>query len=910
MDRPLVDDAVARFFAAAAGRPAWMLWGKARPADDTQVPAHPLLAHMVDVAVVGEILVDEVLAGSTVSRLWRGLGLSETEGRGWLPRIIALHDFGKATPPFQGQWEPAHAFLEAANMRVTSSNKPHHGEFGMKFLPDALGRLGIDEDSAGSLARVVCAHHGEFPSDAAAEKDALPATSGATGEWHAARRGVVEEIVRAFPATGIPRVASSGREAWAFQALLAGLVSVADWIGSMAEFFVYEEPVSTLEDYLPRARTRARAALAHAGLHARLPTTQASFEELFHRTPRPLQSLAVKLVSEGEPPLCAIVEAPMGEGKTETAFYVAHALAALGIHDGMYVALPTQATANQMFGRMTAFLRDTRPGKTSAILVHGEASFDTRMRELLRAVYGESETGVVCEGWFLGGKRSLLAPFGAGTIDQALLAVLRTKHAFVRHFGLAGKTIVLDEIHAYDAYTSKLLERLVGWLGAHGASVVLLSATLPASQRNTLLEAYAGRSVRPQSAVAYPRLTYIDGRTCDALPIPSGRPSSSVALRFLEEEAGAGTAGLVGEIAATMADGGCVAVLRNTVARAQATFRALLAARQSGEIPEDTELLLLHARFPGEDRERLEQRLVERLGPGAERRPSRMVVVGTQVLEQSLDVDFDAMFSDIAPVDLLLQRMGRIHRHAGRIRPAPVEDPTLTAIVSAGSPESCKLDEVAVVYEEYLVRRTLQVLAGRTSVALPEDIEPLVEAVYAETPPSDGSLDAAWADLEEVGESQKNLARTRAWPEATQRDDPFGDFPMPLREDDPAIAKMLRAETRLGDPTAAVVCLFGTPERAFLDAACTRPISLAADGPMTPDVVRAFARRTVRVLNFGVVKALERMPPSPLFADVSVLRDRRPLFFGNGPIPLDGWTLDLDPELGLLLEKLSPAKED
>jgi len=905
-----------RYFEAASGRAGFALWGKARPADSASAVAHPLICHVIDVAVVAEQLVDEVLAKGTVARLFENFGCSAAAARMWLPLIVALHDCGKATPAFQGKWVEGRAHLKAFGFDLNADGARDHGTVGPFFLAPVFESFGIDATGAYRLARAVCAHHGSFPTDAAVPDDrrGVPVSQaiglderGRLPIWQLARAELIKSLASVFPlAPEVPSFAESGsREQWAFFSYLAGLTSVADWIGSMAEFFVYEDPPVDLSAYLARSRLRARQALNNVGLRPASATRAAGFEELFGRTPRPLQVLVTELVEKKKPPLCAIVEAPMGEGKTEAAFYFAHALAARGHHDGLYVALPTQATANQMFSRLLSFLERTRTDKTSAILVHGEASFDTRMRDLMRAVYGGSgDDGVGCEGWFLGKKRSLIAPFGAGTIDQALLAVLRTKHSFVRQFGLAGKTVILDEVHAYDAYTSKLLDRLVGWLGAHGTSVILLSATLPSSRRKALLDAYAGRTLPDITPVKYPRVTTVDRDGFQAYALTAGRDAQRMELTWLEDEPLDALSNLVVELGTSLAGGGCLAILRNTVNRAQRTFEALRAAKQAGGLPDDTDLLLLHARFPMDERQENERLLATRLGPpGSEvSRPSRLIVVGTQVLEQSLDVDFDRMFSDLAPVDLLLQRAGRVHRHARPARPAALAVPRLVVIKPAGTADECSLTDVAIVYARYIVRRTLQELETRRTISLPDDIEPLVEAVYSATPqPMAEKLTVEWKDLCETQASETTLAKTRAWPEATITDDPFASFAVPFMEDEPDVAKALRAETRLAEESVSLLCLFGSLNEAFLDPARTMPVDLHASPSAA--TVRALAGRTVKVSRYEIVQALKNQPVPDAFRDVAVLRDRHPLFFGSEPLRLGLLRLDLSPALGLTIAK-------
>lgn len=903
------------YYRAAGDRPEWALWGKASPTEGGAVPAHPLLCHMVDVAAVAEVLLRDVLPAGVHDRLVAAFGLDPKASLPWLSFVIALHDLGKATPAFQTKVDACKEHLRRGDFDVAPPLQARdHGTMGVVLVPPALESFGISEDLAFALGRAVAAHHGAFPTDHVAQLPTPRAERGGP-TWSRAREGVVRELAVTCGVSDSPPSAERVSD-WGAISLLAGVTSVADWVGSMAEHFVYALPQATLADYMPTARQRAQAALGSVGFRLRHTPADRSFRELFGFEPRPLQEAMTTVLAKVDSPFCAVVEAPMGEGKTEAALYVSHALRARGMHGGTYIGLPTQATANQMFDRLSAFLAATREDgeRVGLMLLHGEAVFDARVRKLLAAVYGGASEALVCEGWFLNKKRSLLAPFGAGTVDQALLSVLRTKHAFVRQLGLAAKTVVLDEVHAYDTYTSTLLDRLVAWLGELGASVVILSATLPEARRHALLRAYSGGSAPSEATMPYPRVSVVTrgAEVAFATSIEGGRATSTVDLQWLSDEPGA----LELELRSAVAGGGCIGVIHNTVRRAQETYEALREGRTAGNIPADTQLLLLHARFPAGDRRGLEQRLVEALGKTGTR-PPRMIVVGTQVLEQSLDVDFDRLYTDLAPVDLVLQRAGRLHRHARAGRPPAFSSARLGVVAPDGPPLTADLRTVGSVYDPYVLRRSLMLLRSLTRITLPADIDPLVQAVYSGEEPEEAraALAREREDLEKQRHEEQVLAKERAWPPPEANRDPFGDLLMPYEEDDERVAKMLRAETRLGDPTAEVVCLFGdlgAPGVVFADAARTRAVDLDA----IPDArfVQQMADRTVRVASPGLVQAIERMDTPPAWRDVAPLRRRRPVVFRTTdppqPTAVADFDLTLDRELGLVITRRSRSKEE
>ena len=290
--------------------------------------------------------------------------------------------------------------------------------------------------------------------------------------------------------------------------LFSGLTSVADWIGSVEGYFPYAEPPLDPQRYAERAAAQARRALADLEWMGYQPPTEARrFEELFPFPPNPMQQAAVELAEEIKGPALVLIEAPTGSGKTEAALYLADAwaqgaAAARAVrgdaHDGDQQSdarssgepCCTGATAQTQSNRCWCIAR--RAGLATAPPPE-VTSDDERAGASTRSMT-----------WFLPRKRSLLAPFGVGTVDQSLISVLQTRHFFVRLFGLSHKTVIFDEVHAYDTYMSTLFQRLLAWLRAVGASVVLLSATLPAQTRRELVQAYAGNNADVPDAAIRP----------------------------------------------------------------------------------------------------------------------------------------------------------------------------------------------------------------------------------------------------------------------------------------------------------------------------------------------------------------------------------------------------------------------
>lgn len=874
----------------------WRLWGKARPDVGNAVPGHPLLYHLVDVAVTAGLLVESFMPLAMRRRLLHPLGLSERDGIRLISWIVALHDYGKATPAFQSKSELGRPLRVGGLAFGVRTGDLDHGRVGLDLLSEAIrDRLG---PLALPMARAVVAHHGAFPSDDCLEPGNRQKGEGA---WRDVQRLLLTEIDLVWPWQAAPNPDLEQDRTWFV--LLAGVTCIADWVGSMVEFFPYQAPGQPLSEYAFATVGRASRALGAVGLSQPRARKRLGFRQLFPQlSPWPLHEVADALASELDGPTLVVVEAPMGEGKTEAALTLAEAGSVASGCTGLFVGLPTQATANQMFDRVERHLRSTRLDEiTQLVLAHGEASLVDEFRKLVRAIY-DPETGgdVRASSWFLSGKRALLASHAVGTIDQALFGVLRVRHGFVRLAGLAGKVVVLDEVHAYDTFTSTLLDRLVEWLSAMECTVVLLSATLPSNRRLQLLESWRrGRGATGKVLVAgsaYPRLTICKGTETEIRTFAPRSASFEVAIERVDDDLG----GLVSSLLAEVRDGGCAGWICNTVARAQAVMEAVRAAAP------DLAVLLVHARMLPEDRRRRERELLAWLGRSGQR-PDRCVVIGTQVLEQSLDVDFDWLRTDVAPMDLLLQRAGRLHRHQRPARPSRHHAPRLSVVMPTGSWHGADLGKIARVYlesSETLMRRTMRLLEGRAEVRLPDEIEALVEAVYVLPDPPEfaGPMAACLVRHRESVAKREVAARKHLWPSPADPDDFLADLQPDVRDDDdPSLHESLRAVTRLGPPSVDAVCLHLTDSGIFLDEELTTVVDLEAEP--SRGLVDQLVRRTIGVTRPDVVAALLAEPTPKGWQRQPLLRFRRVLRFRDGIVEVGRSLLRLDAELGLVIAR-------
>jgi CRISPR-associated endonuclease/helicase Cas3 len=540
-------------------------------------------------------------------------------------------------------------------------------------------------------------------------------------EWQNLRMELLQNLMSYFDVQW-PKVKNRTHAA-----VLSGLVSVSDWIGSGSAF----EDITSLEN-ISDLPARAREAIDRAGFVRPKMKKGLSFEEIFEgKRPRPVQSLFIESASSQG---VYVLEAPMGIGKTEAALYAAYNLCSTGKASGIYFALPTQLTSDRIYKRVNLFLEKVlmpEPKSPKALLVHGSAWLtETELG-------GEGEPG---SSWFHAGRRRILAPFGVGTIDQALMAVMNVKYGFVRAFALAGKVVILDEVHTYDSYTGTLLDTLVEWLKEMGCTVIILSATLTGERKRKILNLNKGKTTQKSVELsAYPLISSVAGRKKTATEIPAEGPKDkTVIIHRVSDEQKA-----VSEVLKRAEEGQQILWIENTVDEAQCFYR-LISARAK-EYDTKIETGLLHSRFTRHDREVKENKWVDLFGEaGKEKRKEHgRVLVGTQVLEQSLDIDADFLVTRICPTDMLLQRLGRLWRldNNSRTRPKACEawilsdsyDEVLEYFKkNPGSHYNDILGKTFCVYDPYVILRSLEIWDQKNSLVIPKEIRCLVEKTYIE----------------------------------------------------------------------------------------------------------------------------------------------------------------------------------
>jgi len=638
--------------------------------------------------------------------------------------LAALHDVGKVSPGFQVKsesWLKQHSLLDQALREGWSARESDHAKISQFTVQRLLGTAQLYR-----WAAAVGAHHGRIKGERVEVDEA----------WEQERFRLAQALIAEFGV--LPNHPPREAVVW----LAAGLITVADWIGSDEKHFPQDSPWD-----MAQRRQRARATLETIQwrpVHARQLN---GFADLFPETPLP-NSLQIATMDVVREPGVYIIEGPMGYGKTEAALAASYQLIASGAATGLYFALPTQVTSNRIHLRVQPFVDRICTSSAPVRLAHSASWLvETEPIKLRPANPDDREAQEHVQAgrsWFASSKRALLTLFGVGTIDQALLGVVAAKHFFVRQFGLAGKVVILDEVHTYDLYTGTLLTILVKRLRELHCTIIVLSATLTERRRRELLEL-------PDSLTFHTAYPMVSGTAASLIERECEPPPSKI----VQIRTVSGTLP-VKEALERAGRGECLLWSRNTVDEAQETYRVLRNANSAN----GPRLALLHSRFPFSRREELETYWMERLGRDSALRPTGCVLVSTQVAEQSVDIDADLLITDLAPTDMLLQRLGRLWRHDRSSRPCSLPEVWIQipdsddAFLAAATAKELRraLGKSARVYAPYVLLRSLEQWRGRTTIALPGDIRRILESTYAD--PS-ANEPAAWQELREALEKQK-----------------------------------------------------------------------------------------------------------------------------------------------------------
>ncbi|NLK45065.1 MAG: CRISPR-associated helicase Cas3' [Treponema sp.] len=645
--------------------------------------------------------------------------------------LAACHDIGKISPAFQ---KMIHSFLTNAEPEILSLlegvNADTAKRTGYAFHAKVTKSF-LSEKSA-YISEIEGMHHGFKPNSS------LHSEIVYGGElWSAERQKLLSFLEEHFLNTeeAWPEISN-----WNKACVLGGFITVADWIASGGSFADFTLGKKTSDSFL---RELAFKAVCNAGFSPIKMPNDLSFADIFGFEPYSVQKTFFDRVKE---PGVYVLEAPMGHGKTEAALYAAYRMISGGKAAGLYFALPTQLTSNRIYERVAEYLNK----------IMGDSSHDLALKLLHSSAWLENsvlgEEGSPGRSWFNSAKRGILAPFAVGTIDQALMAVMNIKHGMVRAFGLAGKVVILDEVHSYDSFTGTILNRLVDFLRDANSTVIILSATLTAGQKKNILKIPLYQSL----SSAYPLTSFIQNAKRNLVQLPSyveNEKSITISIKHTDFQ-------VIAQVLEKAENGEQVIWIENTVSEAQEVFKKISARVSESNI----ECGLIHSRFIKAKRNSNEQYWSEIFGKDGHknRKACGRILIGTQVLEQSLDIDADFMVTRICPIDMLLQRFGRLWRHSKNNRTRPAEASCSSAILSPQFSDALNKDACfglsASVYSEYVLCRTLEAVNGLTSIHLPADIRLLLESVYSDRK-EEGRISTLKAELQRTKDRLEGMAR-------------------------------------------------------------------------------------------------------------------------------------------------------
>jgi CRISPR-associated endonuclease/helicase Cas3 len=748
--------------------PYYKYWGKADGEDPNRY--HLLPYHCLDVAAVGKMLLESHYLLRT--RLAMSLKIGEDKLIQLCCFFLAIHDIGKFAEVFQNKRADLREHLYGQD--AGRQSKIRHDNLGYIVWKDLwerfIGTASFGFDSEHDLIwelkdnfnRLVCCstgHHG-YPSRADDGRQVLNADSYYSDiDMDSVFKFCVAQWKMHVHCDSVLINRLGDEDAVAKCSWwISGILVVCDWVGSDDSIFEYLDELMELEGYWRlRALPNASKALSRCGFLPSKPSRPMNLVQLSGEqiNPTPLQQLCSQSNNFEEPQLW-ILEDITGSGKTEAAMLLVNRMMAAGQADGFYIGLPTMATADGMYRRMANYYQklfkdDQVP---SLILAHGSRHLSDDFRKSIVNIpssqksYGNEEiTGAAqCTAWLADNrKKALLADVGVGTVDQSLLSILPSRHQCMRLFGLGSKLLLVDEVHAHDTYVNELLKKLLTFHAYIGGSAILLSATLPRKMRNELVRAYQrGRGKHGglvEETDAYPLATIVKNQRTENIPVQASRRSiRSVPVKLIHEEEAA-----IDELKIKSSKSQCACWIRNTVWDAIQAYRLLL----EDKAVDPSKIMLFHARYTLGDRLRIENRVIKAFGKKstAKDREGR-ILISSQVIENSLDLCLDGMVSDLAPIDSMIQRAGRLHRHRRDARGDPLVE--IDAVDQRRSPKLYILSPDVVEspdakwYADFLPKAafvyphvgrlwlTARILKAKKEINMPFHLRELIEGVYAE----------------------------------------------------------------------------------------------------------------------------------------------------------------------------------
>lgn len=680
----------------------------------------PLICHLLETGMTTKVLLEKGLLVPFVDELAIYMKEKRETIVAFLSFLSAIHDIGKIHPHFQ--WKIGN---EMQGMKIYEQLSFRHEQYGQDLIQNSDMFDMIPERLRAVVGEIVALHHQGHK----------------TGDYYVppgesfqictnAQKEVLEILYRTFP---FVLSSSKWRYTNGVASILSAIINLSDWIASTHGTFS-ENGYEDHEKYLNSLEKQAYQFLKDNYIlyqpnESRFAKVQKDVD-FFHvmqiTNPRPMQECVTKLCKHHPTGGLTIIEAPCGEGKTAAALYAASHIKG---NNGFYMALPTSATSESIHEEVQMLCNQAN---LKLPVFNG------------RAWMSEKDITIDADLWLSPSRQKLFYPVAVGTVDQLIKAALMEKYGLLRLLALLGKVVIIDEMHAYDLYMQDMIEQFLKYCGMFHVPVVILSATLPSVTKGRLLSAYAGFEDKKKQYMlngveveydgkwnmqsSYPLLTMVSnvdyGKTIEVTEeiFPASKKQVyqyemvSISESYIEE--------ISALCMDKIKDGGCLAVIVNLVDDAKELYRFLKNKVDSG-----TELFLLHGRNTEYQKEKASDKVKKLFGKDRSYRPKKSIVISTQILEQSMDIDFDFMCSILAPMDLLLQRFGRYRRHGSQGTIREIVDVSDDKILIF-TPENT--DKPTQVYEKEIVEKTKGILKKNSEkiLHLPEETRTLIESVY------------------------------------------------------------------------------------------------------------------------------------------------------------------------------------
>lgn len=671
-------------------------------------PKKSLINHMLETGIVAECLTDtNGIYHPVLNRLSE---ITCCDSGTLLTKIVficAIHDIGKIHPTFQGHDEETLEILKHEGLnQVSFDTRFRHEQYGANIF-DKLSAEDVDIKNSDIISQIIRMHH-QKEQKKNSDIDIIKIDDKEKAKkWQHIQNEIYDYVKNVFQFDNLNLINKniSKSELFVVQNAILGIMITADWIAS--NNYVFDnQSYENIDEFLKSRKIQALKFLNNEGMiRQQIPVMQ-DFKSAFGFNGRPVQNDVEKIVHKNDIK-CMLIESDCGSGKTEAALYAASVLGNRSGLSGIYMGLPTGVSAEAIQDRVDEFL--TSHGMRNTKLY-------TSKSMLLR----EPDKKPV---WTDMSRQRLLASSAVGTVDQVMTAARLVRFESVRMNGLASKVLIIDEIHAYDAYMLAVIKDLLKICKELGVPVIMLSATLPISTKKDLLGVLDDGDIELHNG--YPVISYVtkDGRvhehvsrqympdkkiSCELLPILNDNDKIA---RYAVD---------------AIKDGGCECVIMNTVADAICVYDKIKKNKKN-----DCKIILYHSRMTINARDETSRKILVMCGKNRTKRPERVIIVGTQVLEQSLDIDVDYMITAICPIDLLFQRIGRYHRHgdAGTIREHVVVANTVQVLIPS---DLSSYGGTEYVYEKCYLDATIDAIREHNGhLLIPSGMPDMINYVYS-----------------------------------------------------------------------------------------------------------------------------------------------------------------------------------